>query len=649
MAVTIIDTLRAKNAGTFPLVEDVDQLGGWRVVADLTARDAIPSSKRKVGMWVAVISDGKVYELVGGIGNPNWVEKTFGGGGGGVTTYATEAALLSAAPANGTLGYATDSKHFWERAGGQWQPFDGRGLTTYPSEGDLLADTPEPGAQSYDYEADLLSDMPPVGTIGFALDTLAFWIRGSSSWAVMTTGISYTTETDLLSATPPGGTVGFPLDTQIFRYRRRAAWFFFRADSRWGLAENPVGASAIYYSTGTLWNNLYGRTVLGANADDPYGGVAIGFFAIGSGGVVIGNSASGQGVVIGNSAASSGGVAIGPSAASGIDQSSVAIGSAAAASAAYSNAVGANAVASAQYATVLGYGASGTAIRATVLGANALSTFGDSLVAGYGAAVRVLGGIAIGYNAEVRANCAGSIALGYNSYVSGVATSAIAIGTSAHTNGSTSVACGVSANVFGDGGVGVGGSVECETTGVSIGTFSQAQGIGAVALGYSASSWANYAVAIGRGTTVALSAILQSTASVGIGYGVSVGVRSPYAVVIGAGAYTSYGLDGGSTDCTEAIVIGHNATAQHMRAGAIGNAAASTANDRITIGKVGGSATELKALQVSGGFGMGGVAPTAQRAHVADPSGGGFVDAEARSAINSIFSSLEALGLHATS
>jgi hypothetical protein len=48
-------------------------------------------------------------------------------------------------------------------------------------------------------------------------------------------------------------------------------------------------------------------------------------------------------------------------------------------------------------------------------------------------------------------------------------------------------------------------------------------------------------------------------------------------------------------------------------------------------------------------FGVLGAAPIAQRTHVADPSGGATVDAEARSAINSILSTLELFGFHATS
>ena len=44
-----------------------------------------------------------------------------------------------------------------------------------------------------------------------------------------------------------------------------------------------------------------------------------------------------------------------------------------------------------------------------------------------------------------------------------------------------------------------------------------------------------------------------------------------------------------------------------------------------------------------------GAAPVARQAHVADPAGGATVDAEARSAINSILATLEGFGFHATS
>jgi len=49
-------------------------------------------------------------------------------------------------------------------------------------------------------------------------------------------------------------------------------------------------------------------------------------------------------------------------------------------------------------------------------------------------------------------------------------------------------------------------------------------------------------------------------------------------------------------------------------------------------------------LGASGAFGIGGVTPSAQKTKIADPSGGGTQDAEARTAINSIIDALEAFG-----
>jgi hypothetical protein len=55
--------------------------GGFRAVADLTARDAITAERRVEGMWVKVLSEDKVYTLSGGITNGDWLEQTMGGGG----------------------------------------------------------------------------------------------------------------------------------------------------------------------------------------------------------------------------------------------------------------------------------------------------------------------------------------------------------------------------------------------------------------------------------------------------------------------------------------------------------------------------------------------------------------------------------------
>lgn len=59
---------------TYPLMEDVDLQGGWRVVADINAMNAIPAERRKEGMEVKV--GDKTFELRNG----QFVEKQNGGG-----------------------------------------------------------------------------------------------------------------------------------------------------------------------------------------------------------------------------------------------------------------------------------------------------------------------------------------------------------------------------------------------------------------------------------------------------------------------------------------------------------------------------------------------------------------------------------------
>jgi hypothetical protein len=80
MPVTVIDRIVPKNNGAFPVVGDEHFLGGFRIVADAAARDAIPSQRRTVGMWVKTRDDLKMWTLVGGTGNANWQEVIFATG-----------------------------------------------------------------------------------------------------------------------------------------------------------------------------------------------------------------------------------------------------------------------------------------------------------------------------------------------------------------------------------------------------------------------------------------------------------------------------------------------------------------------------------------------------------------------------------------
>lgn len=74
--------------------------GGYHIVTDLTARDAIASSLRLVGMPCYVISEAKAYRLVGGIANVNWLEVAAKTG----YIVAADVTARDAVPANLRLG-----------------------------------------------------------------------------------------------------------------------------------------------------------------------------------------------------------------------------------------------------------------------------------------------------------------------------------------------------------------------------------------------------------------------------------------------------------------------------------------------------------------------------------------------------------------
>lgn len=91
--VQITGLIKPLSGGLFPVFEDINGLGGFRAVADLTARNAIPAIFRKIGMVVTLQTSGLAYELVGGITNNDWVP--FGGSGTGQIIVATTADLGS--------------------------------------------------------------------------------------------------------------------------------------------------------------------------------------------------------------------------------------------------------------------------------------------------------------------------------------------------------------------------------------------------------------------------------------------------------------------------------------------------------------------------------------------------------------------------
>ena len=58
--------------GNLPVVEDSYVKGGYHTVADATARDAIPTERRRAGMQVWVEADQLSYRLSAGLGNGDW-------------------------------------------------------------------------------------------------------------------------------------------------------------------------------------------------------------------------------------------------------------------------------------------------------------------------------------------------------------------------------------------------------------------------------------------------------------------------------------------------------------------------------------------------------------------------------------------------
>lgn len=80
-----------RPGGPFPIVEDTDQKGGFRVVADHATRDAILAADKKIGMFVVTQNDNKVWQLTA-ISPDAWAE--FTGSGSSFTVVTNTAAGL---------------------------------------------------------------------------------------------------------------------------------------------------------------------------------------------------------------------------------------------------------------------------------------------------------------------------------------------------------------------------------------------------------------------------------------------------------------------------------------------------------------------------------------------------------------------------
>lgn len=73
MALNISAGLQPTGGGAWETHDAQYGKGGWRAVADLTARDAISSLRRSEGMQAYVIATGATYRLGAGLTNGDWV------------------------------------------------------------------------------------------------------------------------------------------------------------------------------------------------------------------------------------------------------------------------------------------------------------------------------------------------------------------------------------------------------------------------------------------------------------------------------------------------------------------------------------------------------------------------------------------------
>ena len=137
----------------------------------------------------------------------------------GARVYPTQVGLLADTPADGTIGYAVDTKAVFHRVGTAWTPGSWvndtaaniQGATSVDGQLAFSTDTKKlffaDGAGGWDQlpwreyatEADLFADSPPTGTMAVALDTghVAYWVVNkpplASAWTIINSSVPSST------------------------------------------------------------------------------------------------------------------------------------------------------------------------------------------------------------------------------------------------------------------------------------------------------------------------------------------------------------------------------------------------------------------------------------------------------------------------
>jgi len=334
----------------------------------------------------------------------------------------------------------------------------------------------------------------------------------------------------------------------------------------------------------------------------------------------------------------------------------------------YSSAMGPGAVAQDLYSIALGAYAG---VYATALGDSQ-----DSIAIGDEAIIEdSYYSFALGAFSYV--NGAQSVCIGDSSYSYVAKTVAIGVGAGVDDGGAYgSVSIGFDAYAGGDGNVAIGPHASCNSGHdhvVAIG-HNAAGDTQSVVIGWDCvgTGWNNFAAGVdAQASDESLAIGLHAVADAkSFAWGRSTSATN-YAVALGYQANADHGFAiGVNAQATTygTVALGYSASATHTDSCALGRDAATTGTNQFVIGEVGTHGmdvicsrgvvlgdTELAtagtlrwntgAMQVHNGTSWLGVGAGTQVAKIDDPSGGLTVDAEARTAINSIIDALEAYGL----
>lgn len=558
--IQLIASIVPKNDAAFATHEDTYVKGGWRAVADLTARDAIPAERRTQGMRVKVLSNDKLYDLFGGILNANWRE-VVGGAGTGDVVGPAGATANAVCVFDGATGKLIKEPNAAVSFGGQAitsvGTVDGRSVATDGTTLDThVAATTNPHSTS-------------IANIGSG--TLA-QLNGAVSDATLDDSSSARTPTAHASSHQNGGgdeiATATPAPNAIPKADGSGTL------NSWVTATGDVTAAA----------NLADNTLIRGDNPTPGKGVQ-------SSGITLddsdnmtfpsGGSLSVPGVGANSERFGSGAAAAG--------NSGTAIGNGAGANGADTTVVGSGSSAADDNVTIVGESVTiGATITGVAVVGRAITVNGlNSAAVGDGATVTTLGAV-VGAGASITGDR--GAAVGWTATAAQYST---AVGGGASAAGTGNVSVGRNSNSgtgFSNTAVGNGslcGSNNC----TSVGQGANAAALRTTVVGANCSALAQLTVVMGRSA----SADAASADSV-VGGDAATATNSQGSVI--------WGKNATATNALNAIGLGSGITITHTRAGAFGAGASSRRNGAATFG-VWGNATSAMDLDPSGDLTMG--------------------------------------------